>query len=220
MADITTPTQTRTDLGFEHVLVRGSSRWTLVLLHGAGGDEHQFVDLGRRLAPQATLLSPRGKELENGVTRRFFRRRSPFELDIPDLLMRTDELAEFIRASAAAYALDPARVVAVGYSNGANIGVSLLFRQPEALRGAVLLRPTLPYEPDHPLSLSGKDVLVATGQRDAYVPLEGAERLAHILQASGADVIHRVAEAGHELVQAELDDAARWLAQLTTEVDE
>ncbi|MGQ0600205.1 MAG: alpha/beta hydrolase, partial [Anaerolineales bacterium] len=207
MTDITTPTKTRTDLGFEHVLVRGSNNWTLLLLHGTGSDEHQLVDLGRRLAPQATLLSPRGKELENGVTRRFFRRRSLLELDIPDLLARTDELAEFVRAAVAAYALDPTRIVAVGYSNGSNIAVSLLFRQPEALRGAVLLRPTLPYEPDHPLSLNGKDVLVATGQRDAYVPLERTERLAQILRASGANVIYRVADAGHELVQAELADA-------------
>ena len=217
MADITT--QTRTDLGFEHVLVSGSNSWTLLLLHGTGGDEHQLVDLGRRLAPQATLLSPRGKELENGVTRRFFRRRSLFELDVPDLLERTDELSQFICAAAAAYTLDPARIVAAGYSNGANIGASLLFRQPEVLRGAVLLRPTLPYEPGRPLSLSGKDVLVAAGLHDAYVPLERTERLAQILRAGGVNVNYRVTEAGHELVQADLADAARWFAELTAEED-
>jgi predicted esterase len=64
----------RRDLGYEHALVPGPGAATLLLLHSTGGDEHQLVELGRRLAPRATLLSPRGKELENGVTRRFFRR--------------------------------------------------------------------------------------------------------------------------------------------------
>jgi predicted esterase len=61
-------------------------------LHGTGGDEHQLVELGRRLAPRASLLSPRGTVLEGGVARRFFRRHSLTELDLDDLRERTDEL--------------------------------------------------------------------------------------------------------------------------------
>ena len=44
-----------TELGFEHVLMRGSGGGTLLLLHATGGDEHQLVKLGRELAPEATL---------------------------------------------------------------------------------------------------------------------------------------------------------------------
>lgn len=110
---------TTAGLGFEHVLVRGSSAGTLLLLHATGGDEHQLLGMGRELAPSATLLSPRGQVLEDGVTRRFFARHGTFELDIPDLLARTDQLADFIAAATAAYDLDPGRVLALGYSNGA-----------------------------------------------------------------------------------------------------
>ena len=79
---------------------------------------------------------------------RFFRRLAVGRLDIPDLLARTDELATFVADAARRYDRDPARIVALGLSNGANIAVSLLFRHPGLLRGAVLLRPMLPYEPE------------------------------------------------------------------------
>ena len=205
--------QARSDLGLAHVLARGSGPTTLLLLHSTGGDEHQLVDLGRRLAPEATLLSPRGTVLENGVARRFFRRHSPLELDIPDLLERTDELAEFVGAAAAAYGLDPARVVALGYSNGANIAASLLLGRPGTLRGAALLRPMLPYEPDAPPQLEGTRALIAAGVRDALVPRGQSERLAQVLAAGGAEVEHRVADAGHELVPSDLADVAAWLTE-------
>lgn len=198
-------------LGLEHVFVPGSSRTTLLLLHGTGGDEHQLLELGRRLAPRASLLSPRGSVLEAGTTRRFFRRHSPTELDIPDLLERTDDLAAFVDDAVAASDLDPGRIVAVGYSNGANIAVSLLFRRPETLRAAVLFRPTVPYEPKQPLALAGKEVLLAAGRRDPLVSTAAAERLAELLRTGGATVAQRALDAGHELTVAETDDAAAWL---------
>lgn len=201
-----------TDLGFEHLIARGSSGATLLLLHATGGDEHQLVALGRRLAPQATLLSPRGKVLEDGTTRRFFARRSAFDLDVEDLLARTDELAGFIAAAADAYQLDRRRVVALGYSNGANIAASLLLRRPETLSGAGLLRPTLPYEPTELPTLDGTEVLIAAGSRDPYVEPGKAERLAELLRAAGAHVTFRTPGADHGLVHADLALTRQWLS--------
>jgi predicted esterase len=205
------------DLGFEHVLAPGTDGWTLLLLHGTGGDERDLVPLGRQLAPSAALLSPRGKVLEDGVAPRFFRRLAVGQLDIPDLLARTDELAEFASAAADAYQLDPGRVVALGLSNGANIAVSLLFRHPRLLRGAALLRPMLPYEPKAPPALEGADVLVASGARDPFTTPAQTERLVQILGAAGARVTaHSEPGAGHELTPGELAHVAEWLGNLTT----
>src|SRR5471032_2165984 len=103
------------DLGFQHVFEPGTGGWTILLLHGTGGNEHDLVRLGRQLAPEAALLSPLGKVRE-GTAPRFFRRLAVGELDIPDLLVRTDELAAFISAAAAGYTLDPLRIVALGLS--------------------------------------------------------------------------------------------------------
>ena len=203
-----------TDLGFEHVFEPGTSGWTLLLLHGTGGDERDLVGLGRQLGPGAALLSPRGKVLENGMPR-YFRRLAVGRLDIPDLLARTDELADFAAAAAAAYGLDPERVVAVGLSNGANIAASMLMRRPEVLRGAALLRPMLPYEPERMPELAGTDVLVAAGERDPYSPGEQVERLVAILRDAGANVTAHVEPgAGHGLTNADLVRTARWTRAL------
>src|SRR5687768_2905514 len=117
---------------------------TLLLLHGTGGDENDLIPLGRALLPGAGMLSPRGKVLENGMPR-FFRRIAEGVFDQEDLATRTDELAQFIEQSVKEYKLDAKSIVAVGFSNGANIAGSLLLRHPGVLRGAILLSPMVPF---------------------------------------------------------------------------
>ena len=202
------------ELGFAHVFEPGTLPWTLLLLHGTGGDEHDLVPLGRTLLPGATILSPRGRVSEAGMPR-FFRRHAVGQLDIPDLLVRTDELAGFVTAAAAEYRLDPGRIAAVGLSNGASIAVSLLFRHPGLLRGAVLLRAMLPYEPDDDLRLDGTGVLVAAGEGDPFSSADQVRRLGELLSAAGARVATTTAPgAGHGLTQGDLAGAARWLQTL------
>ena len=200
---------------FEHVFQPGEGPWTLLLLHGTGGDENDLVPLGRQLAPGAGLLSPRGKALENGVSPRFFRRLAVGELDIPDLLERTDELARFVGDAAAEYSLDPDRVVALGLSNGANIAVSLLFRHPVLLAGAALLRPMLPYGPPDELALGGTRVLIAAGGQDPYVPSGDSLNLGRALETAGATVTtHLNPAAGHGLTEGDLVETSRWMTDL------
>lgn len=202
---------------FEHVFEPGESGWTLVLLHGTGGDKNDLVPLGRQLLPGAAILSPDGKVLENGVSRRFFKRLAVGELDIPDLLAQTDDLASFLASTAERYSLDPDRLIALGLSNGANIAVSLLFRHPGLLNAAALLRPMLPYEPEAGLDLAGTGVLIAAGGRDHYVPSSESVNLGKALEASGAEVfMHLNPEAGHGLTEGDLVETSRWLLDRTS----
>lgn len=201
------------EMGFVHVLERGTSANTVLVLHSTGGDEHQLIPLARRLAPGATLLAPRGKVLEGGVTRRFFARRGMLDLDLDDLRGAADELAAFVIAATRAYDLDPTRVTALGYSNGANAAVGMLFRHPDVLAGAVLLRPLMPYEPEPPLDLSGRSVLIAAATHDPYAPPAVTARLAEVLGHSGADVTTNVVDGGHELQESDLRVAADWLGE-------
>src|SRR5215211_5325847 len=108
---------------------------TLLLLHGTGGDENDLLPLGRMLDERAALLSPRGKILKNGMPR-FFRRLSMGVFDEEDLVNRTHELASFVEEAASEYGLDPKRLFAVGFSNGANFAESLPSPHPDLLSRA------------------------------------------------------------------------------------
>ena len=148
------------DFVYSHIPGDGSTGVTLVLLHGTGGDEKDLLPLGRSLLPGATLLSPRGKVLEDGMPR-YFRRLRENVFDLLDLRFRTNELADFL-------ARFEGPLIAVGYSNGASIAASTLLLRPEIFAGAVLLRARVPIAPDVAPDLSGKSVLVSGGRRGRY----------------------------------------------------
>lgn len=203
-------------LGFVHQYVAGESNGsgpTLLLLHGTGGDETSLMRLGASLSPGSALLSPRGKVLENGMPR-FFRRIAEGVFDIEDLKFRTQELAGFVRGAVRAYGFESSNVIAVGYSNGANIASSLLLLDPGLLRAAVLYRAMVPFEPEVLPDLTGTSVYMASGLRDQLVPPSNAARLAEILRASGADVELRWTDAGHGLSAEDVGDASTWLSRI------
>ena len=146
---------------------------------------------------------------------RFFRRLSEGVFDLEDLTRRTHELADFVASAAAQYAFDPARVVAVGFSNGANIASSLLLLRPETLAGAVLLRGMVPIVPPELPSLAGIRVLLSNGRRDPLVAPDETERLRALLASAGADVTLAWQASGHDLTPADVPQAAKWLEEQT-----
>jgi predicted esterase len=199
-----------TPLDRPHVYVPGRSARTLLLLHGTGGTENDLLPLGRSLDPSAALLSPRGQVLENGMPR-FFRRLAEGVFDEEDLIRRTHELADFLTAAAEEYQFDPKQLLAVGYSNGANIAGSLLLLHPGTLAGAALLRPMVPLVPETSPDLAGTPVLLAAGHHDPIVPAENTRRLAALLAECGADVTLRFENAGHGLTEYAVETTRRWL---------
>jgi phospholipase/carboxylesterase len=202
-----------TDLGFIHRYVPATRPGLppLLLLHGTGGDENDLVPLGARLLPGAALLSPRGKVLESGMPR-FFRRMAEGVFDVEDIKTRAAELAQFIHDAQKAYDLDAP--IAVGFSNGANIAAALLLLDPDVLRGAVLIRAMLPFEPNAPTVLKDKPILMLSGARDPIMPPAAVERLAAALSAGDAAFTRKVLPAGHNLTPEDVAIAAKWLEQL------
>ena len=201
-----------TDPGFEHVFRAAAdpAAPTLLLLHGTGGNEHDLVPVAERIAPQAAVLSPRGKVLE-GQMPRFFRRLAEGVFDLDDLRVRTHELAGFVEAAAARYGFDATRVVAVGFSNGANIAASLLLLTPHVLAGAILFRAMVPIVPDPLPSLAGRRILMSNGRADPLIPADQAGMLADLFRRCGADVTLEWQPGGHNLTKRDLELAAQWL---------
>jgi len=202
------------DLGFIHRFVPAEdsdSRDALVVLHGTGGDENALVSIGQAIAPGAAVLSPRGNVLENGAPR-FFKRLAEGVFDPKEVRFRAEELARFIRAATVTYRLDPERIFAFGYSNGANVASTAMLVEPGIFRGTVLFRPMVVYEPTERADLSGSALLVSAGRMDPIVPTESVERLVQILESANAEVTLKWQLTGHSLVPSEVREAADWLS--------
>ena len=198
---------------FIHEFVPGTSSRTLLLLHGTGGNERDLIALGRELDPNAALLSPRGRVLENGMPR-FFRRLAEGVFDLEDLKFRTNELADFVTSAAQHYGFALDNLVAVGYSNGANIAASILLLRPEIMNTAILFRAMVPLTPDKLPDLSSVRVWIGAGDQDPIVPASETKRLAELLRRAGADVTIRFATAGHGLTNDDLEAARDWIREI------
>jgi len=202
------------DFGFIHRFVPAEDNATgdtLVVMHGTGGDENDLIGIGQAIAPGAAIVSPRGNVLENGAPR-FFKRLAEGVFDPKEVRSRAEELARFIRAAVVTYRLDPARVFALGYSNGANIASTIMFVEPEILRGAILFRPMLVYEPSEMNDLTGSAVFISSGRMDPIVPAESVERLVELFDEAHAEVTLKWQLAAHSLVPSEVHEAAEWFA--------
>lgn len=183
-----------------------------LLLHGTGGDESDLLPLAHELDPTAGILSPRGRVLENGRPR-FFRRFAEGVFDEADIIARAHELADFIRQAAERYQFDRRRLIAVGYSNGANIAAAMMFLRPEILAGAILFRAMVVLSKTPVVDLQRRQILLSAGREDPIVPLENVQRLAAHFRNADAEVVLEVQPTGHGLVAADIAAASAWLPQ-------
>jgi phospholipase/carboxylesterase len=183
---------------FIHQFIAGAKPYTVLLLHGTGGDETDLIPIGKSLAPGANLLSPRGKVSENGAYR-YFRRLAPGVFDRKDIEQSAAELSDFIAESAQQHHFDAARVYALGYSNGANIAQAVMLLYPAVLAGAVLLRPMPVIEVTGTPDLTGKPVLIVAGEDDSLTTSALTHQVASTLSQAGAKVDVKWLAGGHEL---------------------
>ncbi|MBS1718714.1 MAG: alpha/beta hydrolase [Armatimonadetes bacterium] len=188
-----------------HVPAKGS-KYTLVLFHGTGGDETSLLEIGKAVAPEASLLGVRGNSNEEG-SNRYFRRFEEGVFDEDDLRTKAAEISDALKELS-----DGNPRVALGFSNGANIATAILSLHPEALSGVIAIRGQSPLKHPPETPLDGKAVLLLNGERDPLVPLEDARKLAENLRQRGAEVQHEIVPAGHQLTMADITAAGNWLA--------
>ncbi|CAM3714547.1 alpha/beta hydrolase [Marinicrinis lubricantis] len=199
----------------KHIFQKGSNEneRTLLLLHGTGGTENDLLPIAPMIDPSASVLSVRGSVLENGMPR-FFRRLAEGVFDEEDLLLRTKELHEFLDQASEQYGFARNRIVAVGYSNGANIAGSLLFHYKDSLHGAVLHHPMVPRRGLKLPDLSQIPVFIGAGGNDPICSPEEMSELENLLKSAGASVTVHWESHGHQLTRTEVDAAAEWYRNL------
>jgi phospholipase/carboxylesterase len=198
----------------KHIFVQGESKSapTLLLLHGTGGNERDLLPLAEIIAPDASVLGVKGNVLENGMPR-FFRRLAEGVFDEEDLIMRTQELHDFVIDSSVQYGFDRSQVVAIGYSNGANIAASLLYHHLNSLSGAILFHAMVPRNGVSIPNLSNVPIFIGAGKRDPLITPTQTKELAKQLQEAGAPVTEYWTNGGHQLSMDEVDHAKVWFAE-------
>ena len=182
----------------------------LFVFHGTGGDENQIFDLARSTLPAADIIAPRGDIMENGTLRRFFRRRTEQIYDMEDVHRQRKRMAEFVAGQIAR--VGARRVLAIGYSNGANIIAITMMQDPTLFDAAVLMHPLIPFDPEPQPGLSGRRVLITAGRRDTICSVPNTERLERWLRDQRVEVEMLWHEGGHEIRQEEIDAARRFFA--------
>jgi phospholipase/carboxylesterase len=195
----------------KHIYKPGTntSKPTFLLLHGTGGNENDLLPLANMIDQEASVLSVRGNILENGMPR-FFRRLAEGVFDEEDLKFRTKELYEFLDEATEKYGFSRDNIVALGYSNGANIAASLLFHYKNSLKGAILHHPMVPRRGIELPELSGTEVFLAAGKNDPICPAQESEELKSLLSNAKANVEIHWENSGHQLTLSEVEAARDW----------
>lgn len=199
----------------KHIFHKGKdiTKPVFLLLHGTGGNEYDLLPIAERIDKEASVLSVRGNILENGMPR-FFKRLAEGVFDEEDLILRTEELYNFLNHAAKEYHFNRHNLIAIGYSNGANIAASLLFHYEDALKGAILHHPMVPRRGIQLPNLLGTSVFIAAGKNDPICPAEEAEDLKALLQNAHADVELFWLNGGHQLVSEEVEEAKKWYEEI------
>ncbi|MGM0885054.1 MAG: alpha/beta hydrolase [Bacillota bacterium] len=195
----------------KHIFKKGTdaNAPVLLLLHGTGGTERDLLPLADRISSASSVLSVRGNVLENGMPR-YFRRLAEGVFDIEDLLFRTKELNDFLDTAAQEYGFDRNNLVAIGYSNGANIAGSLLFHYKGTLRGAILHHPMVPIRGVELPDLTDVPCFIGAGSNDPICAPQETEDLQRLLSEAGASVTVHWEQYGHQLTSSEVAAAAAW----------
>ncbi|MER1958157.1 MAG: alpha/beta hydrolase [Solibacillus sp.] len=196
----------------QHLFKQGNDKKPVfLLLHGTGGDENSLLALAEIVDPEASVLSVRGNVLENGMPR-FFRRVADGVFDMEDLAARTKELYEFLDDAATEYNFNRDNIIAIGYSNGANIAANLLYDYNDALKGAILHHPMVPNR-DAQIPQQDTKVFIAAGSNDPMCSPQEATDLQAMLSQQGAIVTLEWEQNGHQLTMNEVQKAKTWYEQ-------
>jgi phospholipase/carboxylesterase len=195
----------------KHIFEKGTRQEApiLILFHGTGGTERDLLPLAKQISPESSVLSLKGNVLENGMPR-FFRRLAEGIFDEEDLIFRTKEVNDFLDQAADQYGFNRGNLVAVGYSNGANIAGSLLFHYQHTLKGAILHHPMIPRRGVQIPDLSGTPIFIGAGTNDPICSPRETEELEGLLAGAGASVAVHWESFGHQLTSREADSAAEW----------
>lgn len=197
-----------------HIFIEGTNnKNVLILLHGTGGNEHDLINVGKHIDPDASILGVRGNVLEGGMPR-YFRRLAEGVFDEVDLFFRAQELHNFLNDAIQHYAPKSEQITMIGYSNGANIAATLLMKHEKLVDRAILFHAMVPYRNQEVLALDNTYVFIGAGSNDPIIPQNETQELIDVLRSNQATVKDIWYNNGHQLTMNEVEDAQKWYSSI------
>lgn len=182
---------------------------TLLLFHGTGGSPSDLIPLAKQLDHTANIIAFEGDVNERGL-KRFFKRRAPGVFDLDDLRTRSKNIKKIIDDVVDKHELDDSKLVAIGYSNGANLITSTLFSSQNLFEAVFLHHPMLPYEGEAMLKQEGLHAFISAGVNDPICPPNHTETIESLLKNASASPVVFWHEAGHTLTHEEVEAAKQF----------
>lgn len=192
---------------------------SIVLLHGVGATETSLLGLAGALPPEFQIISLRAPlEVQPGGYGYFHVRFTPEPVIVPEEAEASRAgLIDVLPALVERYQLDPARVVLLGFSQGAIIGASVALSRPDLVAGLIMLGgrilPEARPQFRAPPQLAGLGVFVGHGVRDGKLGVHHARASQALLTSLGTALTYREYDLGHEIGAQEISDVTAWLTE-------
>lgn len=203
------------------------ARACVIWLHGLGADRYDFLPLAEALqrvlhgvrfvlpqAPTRPVSINGGWSMPSWYD--ILAMAPERAIDVAQLEESADELLALIEAQQAA-GIPAQRIVLAGFSQGGAVVLHTAFRRwPGPLGGVLALSTYAPtFADDDQLGAIQRDhpVLCLHGRHDEVVPPALGQRAHDWLVARGVAVTMRTYAMGHEVIDEEARDIARWLAE-------
>jgi phospholipase/carboxylesterase len=210
------------DLAHTHYEPAGSGPHpTILALHGWGASAFDLISVApylgagrvQMLCPQGGVTVPLGEGMSGFG---WFPLSSVGQITEAGSIERAaDALQEFLAQARARYAIDPRKLVVLGFSQGGVLAYLLALREPGAFAGLAALSSWLPPTMLAKLSVSDAHrqlpTLIQHGSADEIIAVARARQSVEALRGLGVPLTYREYEMGHEINAQSLADLGTWL---------
>ena len=177
----------------------------VVLLHGAGGYPPNFLKAMEPVADRLglILLQPRSRAATWDFIAKLGAGQDPWS-GANDARRLDESLGDLFGR----VAIDPRRVVLLGFSDGASYALSLGAANPQLFSAVVALSPGM-FAPPRRIDRNQR-IFIAHGRSDSVLPFTGAKGMADALRQGGGSVRFRPFDGGHRMDPDSLAEALDW----------
>lgn len=193
---------------------------TVFALHGWGASAHDLLGLAPYLhRGDALVICPQGpvgfQVAPGQAGYGWFPITGGAPMDPAAFAKGRDVLARFVDQAFDRFAIDPRKVVVMGFSQGGVMAFDLVLRDPSRFAGLAALSSWLPNDLANSISASEElehfPVLVQHGTADPMIPVDRGRETRGRLTRMGVDLSYREYEMQHELRPESLRDLVAWL---------